>query len=217
MSIEALSAQDPDHLETVVRSRNIKDRMDRTASSLYHSLALEFATRGRNGIVEVDRYLTQNHMKGILLPGEPLFEDLQPGLKRKFMINFSGIMFGVSMRTIETMLGEQRFSLKDLHRWINNYTIGTQVPEYRGVMEEDTDVSDEEWAQMLKLDKQDPTHSIYFRGENIEHLPYLLKRTLRTSQTLNVIRDTILPIYSKFAAQISLDSQVNQKIQTLKW
>lgn len=215
MSIESLSGQSPYDMETIVGSRNIKDRTEKTAMSLYHSLGLQFASEGRSGLLEIDGYLSKEKLKGILLPGEPLFKELPPGWKEKFMINFSGIMFGVSMRAIETMLGEQRFSLKDLHRWINNYTIGTRVPEYRGAVEEDTNVSDEGWTEMLKLDKQDPTHSIYFKGENLEYLPHPLKRILRSTQALNEIRSTILPIYSKMAAQ--LDPPFTARLPTLKW
>lgn len=203
MSVEAFMTPLGDSRLNITK-RNEEDRVRGIARSLYHSLALEFSDKGRLGIKEVEERARKRGIRGIFFPGSNVLKMLPPHEQDKFMVNYAGIWFGLSMRAIEIALCEQYFDPEEFCGWLENATVGTTIPSTYMVIE-DPHIPDEQWQEMLEIDREDKTHTAFFiDGAGYEVLPESLAELLEQSLNLDIIREKILPAYSRLAREIVL-------------
>lgn len=200
--------------------RNLQDKKQGLARSLYYSLAAELIDDGARGLIRMSKWLAaQGEEKGVY-PGSATYRDFQlcfPGKAQRFLDDYSKIWAGIVLECSEEILcgNEERISgvkICAMHNWA---TEGTLVPTIRPLEGIYPYIRPEEKEALLKVHKEDKTN-VSLVGTKLSKLPNLLQEYLEYARVVPNISSRIQPFARRLANELMPIQEQHNKMVSNK-
>ncbi len=181
-----------------VQNRNALDKSRGVNKSPYYTLACLFMEEGRDGLRELAKKMGKTT---IVAPDSTTLNQLSPEDRQAYVVNFASLLFGITMKAVETALAEQICDPAENCDLYNEAITGTIIPKAKPPQIIGNQLTQDQWREMVSYSKRDRSHAIFF-DEGYQSLPECIRIPLEQSNALPIIKQIILPSYRAYAAQL---------------
>lgn len=181
------------------------------------TVATSFWQEGRNGLIEVTESLIREDFK---FNPDRGFEQLPKQHREKAILNYTAIIFGITMIFNERSLIEKEINSKYLIAAYNMAMKNTFVPPLDYEEEEIEKLSSEQYRSLINLidikhpDSANRSLSRLY-DEELDIMPKLTRKILEATKTLPIIQEVILSRYDWHVRNLIIDNARQMERQTM--
>ncbi len=188
-------------LDKDLKGRIIKEKLPNM--SPVATFAGKLARHSGDGLKEITKKL--NDSGTAFRIDQESFQRLSQDDRDKLTINHAGVMFGISIQTLEDCLITGAFDIELWSSLYNNVISGTQFSKMHPKEGQSMETLSKDHLQtMRKLAGKDRTLSIFFENgqDGVVSMPEVLRNMLTKSGILSIIQEHILPSYKPRAQMV---------------